>query len=108
MKERPEALKALATLMTVKRDGRPNFTDFFPVENQLAEGFHQHDKDAIMFVDVGGGRGHEVLELRRRFPGMQGRMILQDRPEVIRTIHETDGMEVMEYDFFKPQPAKGW
>ena len=34
-------------------------------------------------------------------------MIVQDRPEVIRTIHETDSMKIMEHDFFNPRPAKG-
>ena len=93
--------------MTVHRDGRPNFTDFFPADRQLADGFHQSDEDAVMFVDVGGGKGHETLELRRKFPNLPGRMIVQDRPEVIREITDKEGMEVMEHNFFNLQPVKG-
>ena len=107
LQERPEILGAFATYMTVQRDGRPNFTDFFPADRQLADGFHQSGEDAVMFVDVGGGKGHETLELRKKFPNLPGRMIVQDRPEVIREITDKEGMEAQEHDFFKLQPVKG-
>ena len=93
--------------MMLQRDERPNFTDFFLADRQLADGFHQSGEDAVMFVDVGGGRGHETLELRNKFPNLPGRMIVQDRPEIIRGIINKEGMEVMEHDFFKLQPVKG-
>lgn len=91
----------------MQRDERPNFTDFFPADKQLGQGFDRSDKDAVIFVDVGGGRGHETLELRKKFPHLRGRMIVQDRTEVIRDITDKEGIEVMEHDFFKPQPVKG-
>lgn len=105
--ERPEIVGASATYTTAQRARRPNFTDFFPADKQLGKGFHHDDKDAVIFVDVGGGRGHETLALRKKFPHLPGRMIVQDRPEVIREITDKEGMEVMEHDFFKPQPVKG-
>ena len=46
-------------------------------------------------------------ELRKKFPNLPGRMIVQVRPEVIRDITDKEGMEVHEHDSFKLQPVKG-
>lgn len=58
--ERSEIVGAFATYMTVQRKGRPDFTDFFSTNEQLAERFPQRDKDAEDFIDVGGGKAQEV------------------------------------------------
>ena len=105
MKERG-ILPSFDTFMTVQKQGRPNFADFFPVNTQLVDGFHGTE-DAVMLVDVGGGRGQEILELRQKVPNLPGRMILQETPELVGSLPETAGMEIMEHDFFKPQPIRG-
>ena len=109
LQELPEILAAFATYMTVQKEGRPEGLQFFPVKERLLQGFVEHDATAVMFVDVGGGKGHEILELRKRIPELPGKMIVQDRPEVIAEIPEQDkcSMEVMEFDYFTPQPIKG-
>ena len=106
LQDRPDILKAFNTLMSFQREGRPNFTDFFPVESQLIDGI-TIGQDTVLLVDVGGGRGHEIVELRKRFPNLPGRTILQDQPHVIKEVQGTDGLEAMGHDLFKSQPIRG-
>ena len=105
MKERG-ILPSFDTFMTVQKQGRPNFADFFPVKSQLIDGFKTAD-DAVMLVDVGGGRGQEILELRQKVPDLPGRTILQETPGLVGSLSQTPGIEIMEHDFFKPQPIRG-
>ena len=65
------------------------------------------EDDAVLMVDVGGGRGHDLLELAKRKGPEHGRLILQDLPEVIADAPELELVESMGYDFFTPQPVKG-
>ena len=106
LQERPEILSAFSTFMSVQRDGRPNFADFYPVDKQLAEGFSSN-QDAVLLVDVGGAHGQEILEMKQRFPTLPGRTVLQDQPSVIKECSETRGLEVMAHNFFDPQPIRG-
>ncbi|KAM3503974.1 hypothetical protein MY11210_008519 [Beauveria gryllotalpidicola] len=62
--------------------------------------------EQVVFVDVGGGNGQQIAALRERFPGLKGRVILQDRPEVLEKALEVDGMEKMSYDYLTEQPVK--
>ena len=92
--------------MSVQRDGRPNFADFYPVDKQLVQGFSS-DQDAVLFVDVGGAYGQEILEMKQRTPALPGRTVLQDQPNVIKGCSETHGLEIMAHNFFEPQPIRG-
>lgn len=106
--ERPNVLNNFQTLMSSYREGRPELLDIFPAETQVIRGFHAPEHpDGVLFIDIGGGRGHEILEFVRRFPESKGRMILQEVPDIVKQVEKTDRMEVMEYDFFTPQPIKG-
>lgn len=59
-------------------------------------------------VDVGGGKGHDLILLKNMYPDLKGRMILQDMPFVIKQAGVLpDGLESMVYDFFTPQPIVG-
>ena len=55
----PECLNNFNLWMTGQRDGRAYWLDFFPLEEKLVNGF-KGDEGAVMLVDVGGARGHEV------------------------------------------------
>ncbi|RAL01220.1 O-methyltransferase [Aspergillus ibericus CBS 121593] len=66
--------------------------------------------DRATVVDVGGGRGHILRQLKQNLAGLPGRYILQDREMVIAdngSEMETDGIEPMAHDFFEAQPVKG-
>ncbi|KAM0120027.1 hypothetical protein ACP6JC_003259 [Aspergillus fumigatus] len=66
--------------------------------------------DGVTIVDVGGGRGHILRQIRETEPDLKGRFILQDRPIVIEENGrelESHGIEPMAHDFFQLQPVKG-
>ena len=74
-----------------------------------SDGDH-HVKDIesdVLLVDVGGGRGKLLERFREQRPELEGRMILQDLPEVIKGREAAEGVEYMVHDFFNPQPIKG-
>ncbi len=93
--------------MEGQRRGRKAWYDNFPAENLVRKGVN-NDVASVLMVDVGGGRGHELEDFRKRYPDMAGRLILEDLPETINDIARLDeSMERIEYDFFTPQPVKG-
>ena len=89
--------------MTAQRTDMPTWLDDFPVEEQL---FHGFERDARVFVDVGGGFGHQCLALIERFPKAKGLVTLQDTKDVIPQA-AIDGVETMVYDFWTPQSVQG-
>ncbi|KAI9778067.1 MAG: hypothetical protein M1839_008371 [Geoglossum umbratile] len=64
-------------------------------------------EDEVVLVDVGGGRGHVAEAIKARYPGMGGRVVVQDLKETIDEIKDPKGFEPMTHDFFTPQPIKG-
>ncbi|MCJ1390189.1 hypothetical protein MMC18_003047 [Xylographa bjoerkii] len=105
----PEYLTQFGNFMTGYRQGRPSWMDpdFYPVNDRLVKGVNA-DTDAVFLVDVGGGLGQDIKEFQRKHPDVPGRMILQDKPEVLEKVSATDGsIELMKTDFFTPQPVTG-
>lgn len=100
-KQNPKYLKWFQSLMSVPREG--DWLDVFSI-NSLA--LLNHDNQAI-FVDIGGGIGHQSARLRARFPELPGRIIVQDLPEVLNHAPKMQGIELMPHNFFEPQPVRG-
>lgn len=63
--------------------------------------------DKAVFVDIGGGTGQQCVEIKKKFPDLPGRVILQDLPAVVAEAKVSDGIEAQAYDFFTPQPVTG-
>ncbi|KAL8931637.1 MAG: hypothetical protein Q9216_007133 [Gyalolechia sp. 2 TL-2023] len=104
----PEVLRQFGIFQATQTVGRPNFLDFFPAKEQVIDGYESElNKDGVMFVDVGGARGDEAVEFRRRFPSHPGRLILQDRADVLEHVPATYNLETQVHDFFTPQPIRG-
>lgn len=59
-----------------------------------------------VLVDIGGGRGQSLLQIKAEWPELQGKFIIQDRPIVLDSYPELPGIEKMPHDFFTPQPVK--
>jgi hypothetical protein len=77
--------------------------DIYPSES-LLEGA---SADGPLLVDVGGNVGHDIERLRARLPTVTARLVLQDRPDVVRLAKCPSSVQVMAHDFFMPQPIHG-
>ncbi|KAL5347912.1 hypothetical protein ACLOAV_007323 [Pseudogymnoascus australis] len=59
------------------------------------------------FVDVGGGHGHQCVQLREKHPNLHGRIILQDLPQAVDKLPPIDGVTITAQDFFEKQAVEG-
>jgi hypothetical protein len=77
----------------------------FPFQELLQTG---NSTDRPLMVDIGGGRGLALLEIRKAYPSLQGELILQDQSYVVENIAPEDlpGVTKMAHDFFQEQPVK--
>lgn len=64
--------------------------------------------DDIAIVDIAGGQGHILEEIRQRNPQIKGRFIAQDLPSTFEAVPSgpPEGVEFMPHDMFEPQPVK--
>lgn len=82
----------------------------FPLSDVLNCGTKNSEElqeENVLIVDVGGGRGKVLDDLRMARPDLQGGMIVQDLPKEIDGREPTPGIRSMAHDFFTPQPIKG-
>ncbi|KAL8884933.1 MAG: hypothetical protein Q9215_007128 [Flavoplaca cf. flavocitrina] len=101
--------------MATRRQGRQRWYDVYPVGEELSASLSNADTDTpgesnVLLVDVGGNRGHDLVELRAKYPDLVGKMILQDLPDVVAhaSFEQDDDrvIEAMPHDFFQPQPVR--
>lgn len=101
----PDALDRFNTFMEGGRDDTSHWTDWFPAQEQLLDGV---STDRPLLVDIGGGRGHDLLGFKQRFPVGAGKLVLEDLPSVIEDIQKLDSdIQRVKHNFFEPQPVKG-
>ena len=107
--------QGLASMMATWMVDRPHWSDddlgFYPVKQRLIKGATSED-GSVFLVDVGGSKGHDLEKflVRHAFDTFPGRLVLQDRPEVIDSIPENSleaGIEATGHDFFTRQPIEG-
>ncbi|OKL57997.1 hypothetical protein UA08_06502 [Talaromyces atroroseus] len=72
------------------------------------------DPDPVLLVDIAGGRGHDIYAFATEFPDLPGRLILEDLPSTFANVDSarldmlrSAGIEMLQYDFFTPQPIHG-
>ncbi|MCJ1314083.1 hypothetical protein MMC25_007763 [Agyrium rufum] len=104
--ENVEVFKNFNTWLAGSHDGRADWLEWFPVKEEIIDGSNQ-DREAVAVVDVGGSFGHELLRLKKKFPNLPGRLILQDLTGTINNVPETTVFKPTVHDFFEPQPVKG-
>lgn len=83
------------------------FDSSYPFEAELNK--EPVKEGEVVLVDVGGGRGHALERVKQRFPGLKGRLVLQDQDPVIK-----DGIagglsaeiEPQVASFFEPNPVR--
>lgn len=100
----PTLLKDFNTFMGNTMGARSYWVDWYPVQAQILDGA---DPEKPLIVDVGAGKGHDLLAFHGKFPGT-GKLVLQDLQPVIETLDDLDPViEKVGYDFFTEQPLKG-
>jgi demethylsterigmatocystin 6-O-methyltransferase len=57
----------------------------------------------LFFVDVGGGTGYQVAELRKKYPEAKGRFLLQDLGSVIAMASKIPEADKFCYSVLEPQ-----
>ena len=106
LKKNPEQQAAFSSYMACRREGKPSWLDLYPME-ELSKRF-ANDPNAVFLVDVGGSRGHDLLNFRKRYPQIGGRLVLEDQGEVLVDLDlREERIETLEYNFLEPQPVQG-
>ncbi|KAG8532439.1 uncharacterized protein KY384_002316 [Bacidia gigantensis] len=103
--ENPELAQQFNNYMSGYRQGKKSWcdADFYPLETHLSV-----DSASTLLVDVGGGLGHDLEELRSEYPALPGTLVLQDLPDVIKQVgSDQKTFELMAHDFFTSQPVQG-
>ena len=104
----PEHRKDFDEYMAARRKGLATWHETFPMASILGTNA-KTDPEAVLLVDVGGNKGHEITSFHKAHSELPGRLILQDLPPMIERVSKEppEGIELMPYDFFNPQPVKG-
>jgi hypothetical protein len=107
--EHPDRLKRFNTAMTTQEAALP-VLGMFPFASLLEAG---KDSSRPFIVDVAGGRGQSLLQIKKELEAAggdmgKGRVILQDRKAVLDAVpdEQLPGVEKMVIDFFQSQPVK--
>ncbi|RYP58913.1 hypothetical protein DL770_010329 [Monosporascus sp. CRB-9-2] len=105
----PEMMEFFLPWMANQRDGLPTFFDVVDFQKELGQ---KADDSTVLFVDVGGAMGHQCIALKQKYPGLPGRVVLQEQAHLIEQVKANplpgfEGIEPQVYDFWTPQPLKG-
>ena len=103
MQSRPDLVADFGLWMTAVHDGQMNWLDVVDF-GKLAKG---STAETPVFVDIGGGIGHQCALLKHKLPDISGRVILQDLQMAIDHAIPTPGVENTNHDFWTEQPVKG-
>ncbi|EPE28348.1 S-adenosyl-L-methionine-dependent methyltransferase [Glarea lozoyensis ATCC 20868] len=102
---KPSMLDDFNNMMTGIRHSRPSWVQWFPVKEQILNGYRE---GTTLLVDVGGGWGHDVVAFQEKY-ALTVPLALQDLPLVTSQVpYLPTNIEVMSYDFLAEiQPVKG-
>lgn len=103
MKTRPDLSENFGRWMTAQHDQHKTWVDVL----DIGALFNGTNAEMPVFVDIGGGVGHQCALLRKKMPDLTGRVILQDSENVIKHALPTPGVEKMDFNFWDEQPIKG-
>ena len=89
------------TMEMQKTEDEASFLPVYPAEERLKN----DDLERVLFVDVGGGLGHQVSRFKTRYPHLPGKLVLTDLPQVVdKAVDLPDSIVKIGHDFFTPQP----
>jgi len=110
MATKPKLLNSFQTFFEADLGSRPVWVDWFPVKEKLLDDATKPIiDDGILYVDVAGGRGHDLLAFIKKFPEYPGRYVIMDLPHVVNdtTLDLGDRVERKEFNFFEDKVAPG-
>lgn len=96
--------------MATQRHGEATWQNVFDIQELQAHSQETagNGSKRPLFVDIGGGIGHQCRALRQWLPAEDDRrIILQDMPAAIAAAGSIPGVEVMAHDMWQAQPVKG-
>lgn len=101
----PALLRDFNLFMGNAMGARKSWLDWYPVQSQL---LNDADPQKPLLVDVGGGKGHDLIAFYKQFPNA-GRLVVEDLPAVLEPLGEFSAViEQVQHDFFSgDQPVKG-
>lgn len=99
-----EKFRDLSLWMSAQRSGQPTWLNSFPLDEVALEG---DGPISPLFVDVGGGIGHQCIGLKQRLPQLKRQIVLQDLQPVIAHAPDIPGISKVPYDFWEEQPIRG-
>ncbi|KAH8427499.1 uncharacterized protein LDX57_005212 [Aspergillus melleus] len=82
---------------------RKYWVDWYPVQERILNGA---DPNTALIVDVGAGKGHDLIAVQERFPNT-GQLVLEDLEAVTDTLDLDPTIQKVPYDFFTEQPVPG-
>lgn len=80
----------------------------YPFAGELSQ--FETDDETVLFVDIGGGKGHVTRHVRGLCKAVRGKMVFLDRKEVVEGVNAGEGEWAVEgraCDFFAGVPVKG-
>ncbi|KAF7870251.1 uncharacterized protein EAF02_009441 [Botrytis sinoallii] len=102
----PERFQNLNLAMIAQTVATNWTVGIFPFKDELKE--IESNDETVLVVDIGGGSGHVTKQIMKFVKGIPGKVVLQERDELIDAIgHTIPEVTTMKYDFFTPQPIKG-
>jgi len=101
--QRAEAFANFNQYMASRRDASASWLSVYPIQ-QETEGWNP---ELPVFVDMGGGIGHQCAQLKAEYPQLPGCVVLQELSHCINDALPTPGIENMVHDIFRPQPIRG-
>lgn len=105
----PKLLNAAHAFFEGDRGSRPVWIEWFPVQQKLLDDASRPVTDNdVLYVDIAGGRGHDLLEFKEKFSSYPGKYVLMDLPHVVddKTLDLTR-VEKRAFDFFHDQVVPG-
>ena len=109
LEQNPVHSAIFGKFMATRRLGRPSWFDIYPVDQELPTTTTEDlQQDEVLLIDIGGNRGHDLVNLKARYPHLPGKLILQDLPDIVAgvTFGEKSNITARAHNFFTPQPIK--
>ena len=103
LSQHPKHFSDFNQYMAANRTTSPSWLSKYPLEAEI-QGW---DPEKPLFIHIGGGIGHQCVDLIAQHPELSGRIVLQDLAPCIGEALKCPGLDVMVHDIYDRQPIKG-